>query len=301
MSHLHNDRNYGCRIKTELVYKGYSMVVLENEHFRLSILPGKGTDIIELLHKKTDTDFNWFTYLGLRKKEAAFTSFQMQYEGGWQEILPNLSGEHLHNGVKLEAYGEVSLSEWSYSIVKDDPEEIAVKFENNLRSMPLRIEKLISMRNDQAGFDIQETLYNTSTAIIMLDWGHHITFGSPFLQPGTRIELPDSRDAYRVPEPKSPGGFEVFPCDIGSYRLINPQGIGAEIKWDAGVWPYLWFWRDYGESTAAPYYGKHFNVGLEVFSSPPASLLQDNVIKGTAICLPPMGEKHASINFSVIN
>lgn len=277
------------------------MVVMENKRFRLSILPGKGTDVIELLHKPTDTDFCWFTQLGLRKKEAVFSSFQVQYEGGWQEILPNLSGEHWHDGFKQEAYGEVSLTEWSYAIIQNDTEEIAVKFENSLRTLPLRIEKTIRMKRDQAGFTIEETVFNLSPAEIHADWGQHITFGTPFLQPGTRIELPTRKEATITPERGSAGGFEVIHCEQGSYRLMNPQGIGAEVSWDPLIWPYLWFWRDYGERSAAPYYGNHYNVGLEVFSSPPAASIQESINNQSAIVFPPFGQKQSYLNFIIVD
>ena len=99
-------RNFGCRLTSNLTLEGFEMVVLENELFRLAVLPGKGTDMIELLHKPTDTDFMWWTALGLRPSHPDLSDFQAQYEGGWQEIFPNLAATHIHDGTKLDAYGE---------------------------------------------------------------------------------------------------------------------------------------------------------------------------------------------------
>ncbi|GGD90289.1 hypothetical protein [Paenibacillus nasutitermitis] len=295
------DRNYGCRIKQDLMYKGYETVVMENERFRLTILPGKGTDMVELLHKPTDTDFIWFTRLGLRRREPAFSDFQAQYEGGWQEILPHLSGRHEYKGTPMETYGEASLTSWSYQVMEDTPEVISVMFSNSLRTLPLTVEKTITMRSGQAGFRIEETLSNSSPAVVHADWGHHITFGTPFLKPGTMIHLPDgSGEAYCVPEQGSLGGFEVLKAVHNQYKLTGPDGIGAEVGWNREVWPYVWFWRDFGGERVPPYYGCHFNVGLELFSSPPAASLEESEKRGTAIRLEPYGSLKSDLSFKVI-
>lgn len=297
-----SERNYGCRVKSDLTYKGYDAVVMENETFRLTLLPGKGSDVIELLHKPTDMDFCWLTQTGLRRKEAAFSDFQGQYEGGWQEILPNLAGKHVHRGVRMEAYGEVSLTEWTYTITKDTPEEIAVTLENRLRTLPLSIEKTVVMTSGVPGFRLREKVKNLSPAVLHADWGHHVTFGTPFLTPGTRILLPDGEDGpFIVPERGEPGGFDTLPAGDGVYRLIRPDGLGAEVSWDAGLWPHLWFWRDFGGDMSPPYYGCHYNVGLEMFTSPPAGSLQESIDRGTAMRWAPNGEAESHLSFKVLS
>lgn len=294
-----SERNYGCRIKTDLVYKGYDAIVMENETFRLMMLPGKGSDVIELLYKPEDMDFCWLTQMGLRRREAAFSDFQGQYEGGWQEILPNLAGKHLHRGVGMESYGEVCLAQWDYRVERDTREEIAVTFSNRLRSMPLFIEKTVIMTAGLPTFRLQEKVKNLSPAVLHADWGHHVTFGTPFLMPGTVITLP-SGEAFIVPEQGEPGAFETLAAGSGIYRLVRPDGLGAEVKWDAGKWPYLWFWRDFGGDASPPYYGCHFNVGLEMFTSPPASNLQQSIDRGTALTWAPNGINESYLEFTVL-
>ena len=295
-----SDRNFGCRIKRDLVYKGYETVIMENELFRLMLLPGKGSDVIELLHKPSDTDFCWLTHLGLRRREPVFADFQSQYEGGWQEILPNIGGEDGGEGmVPLERYGEASLSEWDWSVVQDDPEQIKVRLSYTLRTLPLKVEKAIVMSAMSPGFTMEETVVNEAPARIDFDWGHHITFGTPFLQPGTRVELPGPYASCVTPERGGAGGFAALPVDEGRYRLVRPDGIGAQVSWDRETWPYLWFWRDFGESSAPPYYGLHYNVGLELFSSPPGTLTE-SIERGTALRLEPHGSRSARLVFSVI-
>ncbi|MFC5403409.1 hypothetical protein [Cohnella soli] len=296
------DRNYGCRIKTDLQYKGYAMIVMENELFRLSVLPGKGTDVIELLYKPADMDFAWLTQLGLRRAETAFADFQSRYEGGWQEIFPSLSGEHVYEGTKLATYGEAWLAEWDYAVVCDDEVDIAVRFEYKLRAMPFRIKKTIAMRAGEPGFRVSESIANESPATVYADWGHHITFGTPYLQPGVVVELPRTNGTIVMPERGAPGGFDVLDdLSEGLYRLIRPDGLGAQVQWDLETWPYLWFWRDFGADKGGPYYGCHYNIGLEMFTSPPAASLADSRDAGTAIRFGAWEERRANLAFRVID
>ena len=296
-------RNSGCRLTTNLTLKGYEMVVLENELFRLAVLPGKGTDFVELLHKPSDTDFMWWTALGLRPRDPAFSGFQSQYEGGWQEIFPNLAGTHLHDEIMLESYGEVSLVAWSHRVVMDTPDHVAVCFFVDLRTLPFRLEKTVHLRRGLAGFELEERAINRSNLVLHADWGQHITFGEPFLVPGSRLELPSKpRAEFTVPEPGTPGGFEVL-SDLseGCYRVKHPNGIGLQLEWDLSVWPHLWFWRDFGGETGAPYFGQHFNIGLELFSSPPAESLRANIAAGSALRFDAGQTRTAWLRFEVLD
>src|SRR5215510_1255037 len=109
-TYQHN-RNYGCRI-TELVLEGHRCIALENEKLRVTIIADKGTDIYEFLYKPRDV--------------GAHMDY---YEGGWQELFPNCGGLSLHQGAEIGQHGEVLLLPWSYTITRDDPDEIEVRFE----------------------------------------------------------------------------------------------------------------------------------------------------------------------------
>lgn len=282
---------------------GYEMVILESDVFRLVILPSKGTDLIELLHKPSQTDFMWWTALGLKAATEPPSDFQSQYQGGWQEIFPNLGSSHIHNGVSLRAYGEVCLLPWSYKIVIDQPDHVAVCFYITLHDLQFKLEKTIHLRNGMAGFEFKECATSLANTVQHADWGQHITFGEPFLTPGTTLELPSpTRPSFTIPERGTAGGFEALD-DItqGMYRLIRPDGLRVQISWDASLWSCLWFWRDFAGENVAPYFGQHFNIGLEMFSSKPAERLQDNINLGTALRF-EAGQTRASwLRFEVID
>ncbi|MBC7334272.1 MAG: hypothetical protein H5T85_07450, partial [Actinobacteria bacterium] len=94
-SYIHN-RNFGCRFK-EIIENGYRSLVLENEVIRICINLDKGSDIYEFLYKPNDVDFMWKSPLEIRgNRKTPFTrnleygNFLDIYEGGWQDILPNI-------------------------------------------------------------------------------------------------------------------------------------------------------------------------------------------------------------------
>src|SRR5690606_20223398 len=110
-----HERNFGCRL-TEWIYRGLRTLTLENELLRVTFLVDKGTDIIEFLHKPTDTDFMWRSPLGVRnpatfvptaaRPDGAFLDY---YEGGWQECLPTGGDEVPYAGTVFGVHGEVCL------------------------------------------------------------------------------------------------------------------------------------------------------------------------------------------------
>jgi len=97
--HYVHERNYGCRVKDELTYRGLLIMTLENKLLRISVLLDQGTDIFEFLHKPTDTDFMWHSPTGVRGAASAPPSSYLEsgcvmvfYVGGWQELVPHRGG-----------------------------------------------------------------------------------------------------------------------------------------------------------------------------------------------------------------
>jgi hypothetical protein len=161
-----HERNYACRI-TESIYRGLHMVTLENEVLRVSILSGKGTDVIEFLHKPTDTDFMWRSPLGVRnpaqyvptvaRSDGAFLDY---YEGGWQECFPSGGNAIEHVGTSFGLHGEVSLLPWDYRIEEDTPDCVAVKFWVRTVRTPFLVEKAVRLRRNQGVLHFAERIVN---------------------------------------------------------------------------------------------------------------------------------------------
>jgi hypothetical protein len=192
----YQNRHFGCRL-LESIIQGYRAVTLENERIRVTVLADKGTDVIEFLHKPTDTDFLWRSSLGLRGRDAyramspvAAGDFLDYYEGGWQEMFPWGGHASVYRGVNTGIHGEVCLAPWDYQIATDSTEEVSVAFTIRTRRAPLTLTKILSLRRNDAALHIRETATNESGQDVEIVWGHHPAFGAPFLDGTCVVDLP---------------------------------------------------------------------------------------------------------------
>jgi galactose mutarotase-like enzyme len=301
----HHNRNYGCRI-TEFIYEGYRSVALENEKLRVTVIADKGTDIYEFLYKPRDVDFMWRTYTGLRER-AHFLAASPRaagphmdfYEGGWQELFPNCGNLSLHQGAEVGQHGEVLLLPWRYHIVKDEPEEIEVRFEVRTVRTPFHLVKSLSLRRGEPVLRIRERVTNEGGQEVDFTWGHHPAFGWPFIDERCRIDVPRCRirtyeeytpqtsrlkpaqdslwpvaegrdggpvDLAEIPGPEAAAHDMVFLEGIedGWYAVTNVASkIGFALRYPADLFKVLWYWQVLRGGRDYPWWSATYNIALE--------------------------------------
>jgi hypothetical protein len=192
---VNSQRNYGCRLR-DFVWRGYRCITLENEILRVLVAADKGADILEFLHKPTDTECLWSSPAGLQSQQFRPSCpletghFREYFAGGWYEMLPNGPAPCEHRGAKFGYHGEATLLAWDVAILDDEPEQIAVRFSARLNRVPLHVEKTMRLHAGGGSLVIEERIRNVSRQQVELLWGQHPTFGAPLLEPGTRVYLP---------------------------------------------------------------------------------------------------------------
>jgi hypothetical protein len=326
-------RNWGARLR-EFEWLGLPAVAIENELLRVGVLAGKGSDVFELLYKPQDVDFVWLTERGFRGPAIGAT-FVDGYGGGWQEILPNGGAPSAHAGASFAQHDEVALLPWDYAIVEDTEASVVVRLSVACTKAPLRLVKELRLAAGSSRLEVEETLVNESPGPVGLMWGHHIALGAPFLAPGARITLPDgtegiphpvaldeggrrvAADRFRWPHAVSPDGDEVdlsvlppagTPSEIvyltgfpeRAWYEVGRNGLRLRVEWDATVMPYLWFWQEFGRTAGYPWYGRHWNIGLEPFSSYPTNGLAEAIANRTALELAPREQLAFSLSAEVL-
>ncbi|NOU88405.1 DUF4432 family protein [Paenibacillus sp. LMG 31460] len=244
------------------------------------------------------------------------------YIGGWQEIFPNGGVSSAYLGAQFGQHGEVAHMPWSYMIEIDTPEMVAVRFTVKTKKVPFKLSKTITIYANAAKIDIKEEIENLSEVPLRYMWGQHLAFGKPFLEPGCTIRMPenitiiadeldvaDNDQSARVkrgithewPWVEETSGnmtdISVLPPkgkpseivymkgfkDKGWYQVDNARLNAAIcVEWDADTMPYLWYWQEFGNTTGYPWFGRHYNIGLEPFSSYPTHGLSEAVRNGTA-------------------
>lgn len=208
MRHYPYLRNTHARLLLDQSWCGFRAVTLQNRWVRVTVLPEKGGDIVEWLHKPSDTDVLFLTPLGLRRTDHAEPSiggppgtYMERYEGGWQEIFPAAGPPSRYAGAEFGQHGEASVLPWRCELLADTPREVAIKLTVQTIRTPFLLERIMRLRDDEPTLFIEETMHNLSPQRLALMWGHHPTFGGGFLDESCKLEFPGLSRPLRVEAP----------------------------------------------------------------------------------------------------
>jgi hypothetical protein len=337
------NRNFGCRITVDIFFGNIPAVVLENEYIRMTILAGRGADVVEFLYKPLDIDLVWLTNKGIPTKKIPefhdddVDTFLEGYPGGWQTVFPNGGAPSEVGGISFGQHAEAALLEWQYVVNVDTAEEVSVDFMVETKKTPFRVKKQFSLKRYEKKCKIVETIHNLSDKSWKTMWGAHFSFGAPLIDSNSTIALPKGGRVIPHPESissagrrladlsefnwpmgKSSSGAEIDfsnlpPVKTASemlyiknlteswYQINSPsKKLAAKVSWDRNIFPYLWFWQEFGAANDYPWYGKHYNIGLEPFSSYPTNGLAGAIANGSALSFNPKEIKSSQIDFEVI-
>jgi|TARA_B110000503_G_scaffold130534_1_gene204036 galactose mutarotase-like enzyme len=262
--------------------------------------------------------------------------FTDSYAGGWQTIFPNGGLPSDLNGMHFSQHDEVALKPWKFEVLEESANRASVCFEIFAEKLPFRITKTFTLEKDSPYILIEESIENLSSKEWLTMWGSHITFGPPFLSEKSKIILYGNPRVVPHSEEVDIGGRRLgttseFDWPIGldsnnmeidfsnipkpgtksellyisnfekpSFRIESSDlNLAIDFQWDETIFPYLWYWQEFGNSNEYPWFGKNFNIGLEPFSSFPTNGLAEAVKNHTAMRFDPKEIKTAISNFKV--
>lgn len=233
---------------------------------------------------------------------SAVGSYCDYFAGGWQEILPG-GGPDTYLGAELGLHGELTVLPWHYLIEEDSIHKITVLFSCRTIRFPFYLKKRISLASNSPVISFEEWLSNESGEEIDFLWAQHPAFGTPFISGSCRIDIPArefaTSDFYHSPtalfKPEHKGkwpvdiGMNGEPVDLsavpsgekpvsdlyylkgldeGWYAITNPDlKLGFGLCWDISVFPYVTYWQVCKGSYGYPWYGRTYNIGLEIWNS----------------------------------
>jgi len=198
-------------------------------------------------------------------------------------------------------HGDIQRRNWEFRVEQENAEEVRVHLWTESKVRPFTLEKTITLFRGQSKLYITEKITNQSTLAEPYLWGHHITFGAPFLSSHSRMDLPvchvymrpeiDSATSRLAPVasgtldampgrhgelldltyyPKEPSGEMLFIDELQDhwYNVFNEQeGLGFAVAWDRNVFPYLWLWQEYRANQQTPDKDQMYTMALEPQSS----------------------------------
>ena len=296
------------------LWEGHEIVEMTSPQIHLKVSLTRGAEILELRSKRLDLDLLWHAQEdivryreGIQSTQAPSGNFLDHFSGGWQEVLPSANFPVDYKGASLGAHGEVALLSWDYRILEDSAEKISVEFSVNLRRLPLRLIRIMTLIGGELRFD--ESVENLSGEEIKFQWGQHLVIGGPFIDPGMEIivdtgepiEVPNvPGPTYRfTPDRKSnwPNALDstgqivdvsTFGANDGTdgHIILGPMSNSAvtfrnktlktdiTLEWDKKTFPYCWIWMVLGGIKAWPLWGKERLITIEPFSSPVITLTE---------------------------
>ncbi|MCX6018530.1 MAG: aldose 1-epimerase [Chloroflexi bacterium] len=338
------DENSRSSVEGVVLERGVRAVRMRNSRISIDILPDKGADIYSIVDARTGVDVLWKSHIGLRppghgvlSRDSA-TAWLEQYEGGWQEILPNAGGENVYKGVTLSFHGESTLLPWDVHILKQSGDEAIVDFSCRLYRSPFLLERRMRLGANDAHFTLHERVVNLADEDMDFMWGHHPAFGAPFISEHTRV-CTNARRVYTDEQnngplcPLQPNVYSEWPyaatrtgepLDLRRlpptgertarmaylfdfdgppwYALLNPQlNLAAAVKWSGNVFKHLWMWQEFNASTGFPFYGRSYTMALEPHSSYPHELGHVMNTTRTQLTLAAGAALDASLTFALFD
>jgi hypothetical protein len=280
----------------------WAALELESDELAITVLPGKGCDILEAIDRHSGVDVLARAPWGYGRLPVTWTNsaerFIEAYSGGWQVLLPNGGDAADEHGVEWGFHGEAGLIPWRI----DARERSSARLSTSLITAPLELER--ELRVAGRSFSLVERVQNASDEAIDVMWGHHPAFGAPLIEPGTTIAprcrsfvaddrapgaglAPGIRSAWPHAELEAGGTIDLSvipPLDaprsvlgyltdfeVGEYTIANARiGLSATLRWPHELFPHAWFWQELHGLPDFPWYRRMYAQAVEPGTTYPA-------------------------------
>lgn len=305
------------------VVDGLEAVVLENAALRVTVLPGLGGHVHELVDRATGRDVLWHNPRTAPRAAPYGAHFDDWWSGGWDEIFPSGDRGLLHDE-PLPYMGEMWCVPWTAEVASG-ADEAAVTTVGLGTVAPARITRTLTLRGDDPVLRATYRIASLDVRPLPWTWGIHPAFR---VSPGHRIDHPGREMLVGVssdptmgvvgerydwpfrPDPTAAGGLRdarvvrpvtdavfgghwVTGLPAGWLALTDTgTGRGVAVSFPTDVFPVAWLWQVYGGWRA------HHHVALEPWTSRPMQL-DEAVAAGTARVLAPGEELTAEVAFIV--
>lgn len=279
-----------------------NLIVLENDTIKLKILPGMGGKILNLIRKKSGTEFLKQTPVDLTDSRLTCygQSFLPPFAVGFDECFPNISpSKYLFKGSVLDLpdHGELWTQPWDYQQHSNDSislwavgNQMRYQFVKSIQLTDNKVEITYELESfEEAAFDYiwsahpllkidtgDELLLPQEIKKVFLNWSSDPELGDF----GDRLNWPklfgtNSDIDFNYVRDKSDGLAAKLFSDLlnvgqaGIYRKKTDESL--LFSFDVDQIPFLGIWICYGGWPQTKT-GKDFTLALEPCSARPDSL-----------------------------
>lgn len=246
-------------VSLDWAYRGFDACVLENELLRITVIPGVGAKIHELIYKPLGRDLLYHHPRVELRPPVFGTNVDNWWTGGIDDAIPTGHACEV-DGEQLPFLGEVWSLPWQ--LERDGPYSVRLRRDGVIT--PFRIERRIELRPGEAELRFSYEIVNTGTKTISFLFGVHAALP---IGPATRIAIDGTRAIYaegdRPPEfssgeapwpiasiarperdPKNRWSL-IYVTDLGdggAHVTDHEWGVGLRMKFSSQVFRSVWIW-----------------------------------------------------------
>jgi hypothetical protein len=257
-------------------YCGLRVIRIENDFLSMNILPELGAKIFSLVHKPSGRDLLWHNPRLAPAPVAYGASFDDNWSGGWDELIPNDLPRPAPDGDLLPDHGEFWSQRADWRIVQASATTCEVRFSTRGRVLPAAFEKTITLTARDSFARIAYTLSNQGPSSFPFLWNIHPALavnqaswldvpaekgitdpwresqfigGASFRWPYAVDHTGAQVDLRRVLGPESGVADMHYLVDVsdGWYAVTDQQArIGFALRFPRAVFPHIWLFRTFG-------------------------------------------------------
>ena len=165
---------------------GVDEIHLRGELLHVTIVPGAGGKISEVVHPASGTNVLWENPRVALRRTYAGAPFDDVWSGGWDDIFPTDPPCEFDGGTYHD-HGDLWIGEWDWTIEHDSPDRATVHLSRESVSLPCRADKWITIERDSPMASVRLRLTNTGLRPIQFMWNQHIAHA---IHIGSRIHMP---------------------------------------------------------------------------------------------------------------
>ena len=277
---------------------GVEILIIENDHLKVSIIPKLGGKLLSVFNKKLKKEFIWLNNQLPLKPNMPGADYDSNFIGGVDELIPNDQPENI-DGINYPDHGELWTTPLQYEIVNNQ-----IKLHGSLPLCQLYYTKTIQLEEDRPVISLNYSIKNESNKQLHFLWKLHAALR---IEPGDKLltsaingqvvdinysryktlqpfkwPLIENTDAGLVPiKNNSTDFFYLYDIPTGNMMLQSADEDQLFCySYDTKVFPYQWYFASYGG------FLNHYTAILEPCTNMPMSV-NDAIEKNQSVMLKP--------------